>query len=158
MSTEDEVRRLRGEGYTIRQIADALGLSKSMVGRIVKPEDDADLALGADELDDIALLGSSSDERELVPPITFVGVVRGVDGSGDDWRYMDAYGSVSALDLYRHRQMLEREGRDDELAAIDAALDEQMDADPTLVKVSDFLGRIKLVPVWEVAEAGSRYY
>ena len=106
----------------------------------------------------LALLGSqgSRDERGVTPPITFVGIVRGVDGMRDDWRYTDAIGSVSsALTLYRFRQMLEREGRDEELAVIDAGLDAQYEADAELVKVADFLGRVVYRPRWEVAEGAA---
>ena len=96
----------------------------------------------------------------VVPPVIFVGAARaqGIGGLCDDWRYSDAHGSVSALELYRFRQLLEREGRDDELAELEAALDAQYEADPELVKVVDFLGRVDYRPAWEVAEGGSRYF
>jgi hypothetical protein len=42
MTSKDDVHRLRGDGWSIRRIADRLGLSKSAVHRklSVDPEDD----------------------------------------------------------------------------------------------------------------------
>ena len=163
---DEYIRELRAGGWSVIEIADEVGLSRSQVHRILAaapPGDDGD-ELDIDERDidggELALLGASGsrDERELVPPIQFVGVVRGVDGMGDEWRYVDAVGSVSGLELYRYRQMLDREGRTEELAELEAALDEQIAACPELVKVVDFLGQVNYRPVWKVAEAASRGY
>ncbi len=72
MSSEDEVLRLRGEGLSIRAIAERLGLSKSRVGRIVAA---AELADDEDEDDDGGgLFGLFDPEPQLVEPFTFCGV------------------------------------------------------------------------------------
>ena len=111
MSSDDELWRLRAEGYSIRAIADATGLSKSMVHRMLNADadDDPDLDLSADDLDEIALFDATDDDDYPPPgPFTDVGTVRGVGGMKDETRYLDGNGRpCSALDVYRRLMLME---------------------------------------------------
>jgi len=103
MTSEDDVRRLRGEGLSIRAIADELGLSKSAVHRMLAAAEDDD---GGD--DDGGLL--FDPEPVLAEPFTYCGVeVEIVQHRGEDpclqesERWLDGTGrSCSVLDIWRY--------------------------------------------------------
>ena len=139
MSSEDvlrEVLRLRDEGWSIRAIADELGLSKSTVHRIILAvaEDDDGDALD-DDLDERERALDAADDGEAVPPFQFVGrelVILEWPGCDPEpaWedRFVDATGrSVSTLDIYRARMGLEEAGQYAESAAISADLARQIE-------------------------------
>jgi len=102
MTSDDDVHRLRREGFSIRAIADRLGLSRMKVHRTLT----ADLPEDDDE-DEPALF---DPEPVLVEPFTFCGVeaVLITDRHDDpraatEERWLDSNGrSVSVLDIYRY--------------------------------------------------------
>ena len=148
MTSRDDVRRLRGEGWTIRRIAEALGLSKSAVGRLSVEADDPEADWDDDDLDDLDAdlmdLDELNAERWPVPPLTFVGYERqyfergaGMDGYWADMeRWCDANGEpvgsereAAEMAIYRLGNHL-RHDLDDAAAAdaLEADVSRQRDA------------------------------
>jgi hypothetical protein len=82
MTSGDDVHRLRGEGWSIRGIAAALGLSRMKVHRLLTedtyPEDDTNTDADPwDDDDDEALsLYDEAEDRWPVEPFTYVGTER----------------------------------------------------------------------------------
>jgi hypothetical protein len=111
MTSSDDVARLHGEGFSIRAIAERLGLSRMKVHRTLTDSrraddwDDDD-----DETDEGLALFDGEPVPQATPPFTFVGInTEWVRLPGDDYatrqdteRYLDANGrSVSVLDIWR---------------------------------------------------------
>ena len=162
-STDDsdqraEVRRRRSSGETVRAIAQALGLSKSKVGRMAAELDDDAMGVEYGDQDDdedldyeaaLARLDAMDSGQPVVEPITYVGVqttvteVKGWDTPQTyrEMRYVDCAGhSLSVLDLYRYGQQLQQSGKWTEAAELTAALDAQHAQDDELVLTFDMLG------------------
>ena len=139
MDDGHEVFGLRAEGYSIRQIADALGLSKSTAHRMLTPAEDDELDLDEDDDDrELALLTAMDSGYEVTPPWRYLGmetVVTEIPGCdeplvSEEPRVLDAHGrAVSALDRYRARQKLAEAEQYDEGDIIEADLARQIEAD-----------------------------
>jgi hypothetical protein len=102
MTSDDDVHRLRREGFSIRAIADRLGLSRMKVHRTLT----ADLPENDDE-DEPALF---DPELVLAEPFTFCGVEtalitdrRDDSRAATEERWLDGNGrSCSVLDIWRY--------------------------------------------------------
>jgi hypothetical protein len=103
MTSDDDVHRLRCEGFSIRAIADQLGLSRMKVHRTLTAQ--------ADELDDYDEPAALFEpEPELAEPFTFCGVetVLITERHNDpraafEERWLDGSGrSCSVLDIWRY--------------------------------------------------------
>jgi hypothetical protein len=75
MTSTDDVHRLHRQGFSIRAIADRLGLSRMKVHRTLTAVPEAD---GYDDEDDEA---GPFDDYEPVPPFVFVGLAVAEDAS-----------------------------------------------------------------------------
>ena len=78
MTSTDDVYALHREGFSIRAIADRLGLSRMKVHRTLTAVPEAD---GYDDEDDDG--GGVYDDYEPVPPFTFVGLALAEDAKGN---------------------------------------------------------------------------
>lgn len=91
---------LHRQGRTIRSIAREVGLSPSRVRQVIaagdfEADDDGDIE------NVLAALADFDPEHEVVPPLTLVGAERSRNGMCPRW--VDTIGSVSEMDIYRHR-------------------------------------------------------
>jgi transcriptional regulator with XRE-family HTH domain len=130
----DYIRQLRAQGYSVPEVADAVGLSRSQVYRILNiigdpareeyDEDGDDDGDDGEEYDGAeALFDASGAEDPHIEPFTYCGE----DPPGNR-RYLDGNGaSVSTLDLYRWLSYRRYDDDDHETAArVEADLAEQI--------------------------------
>jgi hypothetical protein len=129
MTSTDDVHALDRQGFSIRAIADRLGLSRMKVHRTLTAVPEAD---GYDDEDDD---GGVYDDYEPVPPFTFVGLALAEDGNGRPFgpcpRAVDGRG-VSVpnpeLDMWRWCAHARAEGDDGAAEAVEADWARQLDA------------------------------
>ena len=132
------MHRLRREGLSIRSIANALGLSRMKVHRLLTTAADDGDPDPWDDGDDLALFDAEDDDPGCVEPFTYVGTERvwcsGAKGEGGRWsderRYVDGTGrSVGELDFYRWCQYRRYDHGDLEGAArVEADVQRQIQA------------------------------